>query len=499
MPLSDLQLSAVVEAQKLLADVGLTTATNSDDNDFLEVTRVLSHTPPTATSPAVRGYLYVPPLLGRLQPKKSGVDSFQYSLGDSQGGEPHVYCGRLLVGRDGTPASCTHKKVTCKGLKRCSARSLHDLPLPSLSLDSLGEAKKEIFLKTLAFYCTLVDKGCGFDLQKDGEDIGLTGLDDDDDESASESDQSESETGTTVIKDKRRRKSSRPSCKGKLGLHLDEYGRSFLQCQYRKITDKAHLILRTLDEFDIPYLRALLENDSRVIDEREELARQFGYGPRAPCSFTAAPSAKKQLCPHWHRPETGRLARGVLERPKGNCGATFDIYTPYELADCPRVVIVCRNPHSHPDPHPVKTPPPLLEVFRSLLLELDWKLADATPRKLMIDSGFMGNLRRALGWNKPFDPPLAALHPSFGNLDHVRRYIDELRDILFPSGTGFEGAQLLADQHRQLPEDEQYVRCAETHTIEDGKTFQLVICMLRSMSALLMRSKNFRSTLPSNV
>ncbi|KAJ7857577.1 hypothetical protein B0H13DRAFT_1640899 [Mycena leptocephala] len=195
-----------------------------------------------------------------------------------------------------------------------------------------------------------------------------------------------------------------------------------------------------------------------------------------------APSA------YWHR-QSGKLARGVLQREKGNCPATFDIYTPYDLFDCPRVAIICRNPHSHPNPHPAKTPPALLETFKSLLLDLDWKLADATPRKLMIDSGFMGSLRRALGWNKPFDPPLAALHPSLGNLDHVRRYIDELRHVLFPKGTGFEGAQLLATEHRKLPPDEQYVRCAETHTIEDGKTFHLVICMLRSMSKLLMRSR----------
>jgi hypothetical protein len=70
---------------------------------------------------------------------------------------------------------------------------------------------------------------------------------------------------------------------------------------------------------------------------------------------------------------------------------------------------------------------------------LDWKLADATPRKLVLDSGFMNSFRHALGWNKPFDPPLSALHPSLGNLDHVRRYIDELRHDLFPDGTGFEG------------------------------------------------------------
>ncbi|KAJ7778963.1 hypothetical protein B0H16DRAFT_1838049 [Mycena metata] len=261
-------------------------------------------------------------------------------------------------------------------------------------------------------------------------------------------------------------------------------------CVHRKKTDRAHLILRNLDEFDIVYFRALLENDSKIIHEREELARQFGYGPRFPCSFTAPPSARKELCPHWHRSKSGKLERGVLERVKGDCAATFDIYTPYNLEDCPRVVIICRNPHSHAHPHPVKTPPPLLEVFRSLLLDLDWKLADATPRKLMIDSGFMAAFRRALGWNKRFDPPLAALHQSLGNMDHVRRYIDELRFVLFPDGTGFEGAQLLAAQHRELPETEQYVRCAETHTIEDGKTFHLVFCMGRSMSALLLRSKH---------
>ncbi|KAJ7505090.1 hypothetical protein B0H11DRAFT_1709164 [Mycena galericulata] len=542
MSLSDVQLSAVLEARKLLANVGLTTLpTNLDDGrDFLEVTRALSKAVPASSAcAAVLGSLYRPPPARAFTPEEilsgfdrinrqkyvhaivehpagsivefpetgtsKGVaiahrfsvdpsnfshpkDSIQYSLGDSQGGEPYVFCGSFLMGRDGIPASCTHKKLSCKGLKYCSARSLPAPPLPPLALDSLGEAKREIFFKTLGFYCTLAEKGCGFNLCTDGEGLGVTGLDDDD-ESASESEEAESDEATTkIIKDCRRRKSSHPVCKGKLEMRLDEYGRSFVQCQNRKKTNTAHLILRTLDEFDIPYLRALLENDSGAIHEREELVRQFGYGPRAPCSFTASPSAQKQLS-YWHRSESGKLARGVLERSRGNCTATFDIYTPYDLADCPGVVIICGNPHSHADPYPVKTPPPLLEVFRSLLLDLDWKLADATPRKLMIDSGFMGSLRRSLGWSKPFDPPLSALHPSFGNLDHVRRYIDELRDVLFPNGTGFEGAQLLAAEHRELPEDEQYVRCAETHTIEDGKQFHLVICMLRSMSTLLMRSK----------
>ncbi|KAF8180705.1 hypothetical protein K438DRAFT_2021287 [Mycena galopus ATCC 62051] len=546
MPLTDIQLAAVYEAKKILEDAGLTTTnqlpTNQNhnlDHDFLETTHIISQALSSSACTAVKGYRYLAPSsrpftaeelrrgldcinrqtyvhaivehpVGAIveYPETGAVqdvaiahrfsidptqfshpkESFQYSLGDSRWGESDVFCGDLLMRRDGNPASCSHKRTSCKGLKCCPAQSLPAV-IP-LNLDSLGEAKKEIFFKTLGFYCTLVEKGCAFDLVEDGEGLRSTGLVDEDPESDSDSDSEsdEHETGTSVIEDCRR-KEPRSRCKGKLTLQLDEYGRSLVRCQFRSKTNKNHLILRNLDEFDIPYLRALLENDSQAIKVREELARQFGYGPRAPCSFTASPSAQKDLCPYWHRLESGKLARGVLQRPQNSCNAKFDIYTPYDLNECPQVVVICRHPHSHADPHPVKTPPPLLEVFRSLLLDLDWKLADTTPRKLMLDSGFVGGLRRALGWNKPFDPPLAALHPSLGNLDHVRRYIDELRHVLFPKGTGFEGAELLAAQHRELPEDEQYVRCAETHTIEDGKTFHLVICMLRSMSTFLMRSK----------
>ncbi|KAJ7649214.1 hypothetical protein B0H17DRAFT_1270949 [Mycena rosella] len=512
MSLSDAQVAAALEAQRLLANVGLTTPTNPDDPNFLEVTRVISQTLPAASaSAAVRGSLYRPPP-GRpftAEELRLGLDcinrqthvnafvehplgsiveypetgagpglaiahrfsvdpsnfsppkeSFQYSLGDSHGENPYVHCGTLLMGPNGTPASCVLKKFfcsSCKGLKYCSARNYASPPSP-FQLDALAEAKKEVFFKTLRFYCTLAEKGCAFDLRTDGEDISSAELTDDPDPD-SDSDESESETHTKIM-------NMVVSLSTHHILSLDPYRH---RCEHRIQTDKAHLILRTLDEFDITYLGALLENNTQVIDEREELARQFGYA-------------------YWHR-TSGKLARGVLQRSKGNCTTTFNIYTPYDLFDCPYVVVTCRNPHSHSLPPSVKTPPPLLEVFRSLLIELEWKLADATPRKLMIDSGFMGSLSRALGWNKPFDPPLAALHPSFGNLDHVRRYIDELRHVLFPSATGFEGAELLAAPNRNLPAEEQYVRCAETHTIEDGKTFQLVICMLRSMSALLVRSK----------
>jgi hypothetical protein len=154
---------------------------------------------------------------------------------------------------------------------------------------------------------------------------------------------------------------------------------------------------------------------------------------------------------------------------------------------------------------PVKTPPFIVDIFKSLLLELNWKLADATPRKIMVDSGFVHSMRKHLGWDHPADPSLSDLHPSFGNLDHVRRFIADLRKTHFPDGTGFEGmlnsllrsvtllkskpgVLLLAQAHGNLPLNEQYIRCAENHRIENNKVFKLVICMSQAMAGHLMNA-----------
>ncbi|KAJ6485262.1 hypothetical protein DFH09DRAFT_1106230 [Mycena vulgaris] len=302
-------------------------------------------------------------------------ESFQYSLGDFHGGNPDIYCGSLLLGQTGRPAACFRKKLSY----------------------SVAEAKKEIFVKTLAFVCTLVEKGCAFDLRKDGEDIDSPMMT-----------LNRSWSPTNLVP--------------KL---LPEFSRTHGAKSHWPRFAKANLICGSMNTVDL-----LCTNDSQAIDEREELARQCGHGPRAPCSFTASPSAQKELCLHWHR-DSGKLTRDVLQRFSGNCTAKFDIYTPDDLFDCPQIIVICRNPHSHQPPHPVKTPPPLLEVLRSLLLDLDWKLADVTPRKLMVDSGFMANFRRSLGWNKPCDPPVAALHPSLGNLDHVHNCL-QLNTACFP-------------------------------------------------------------------
>lgn len=138
------------------------------------------------------------------------------------------------------------------------------------------------------------------------------------------------------------------------------------------------------------------------------------------------------------------LTRGILQSPS-KCPSRFSVYTPYDLSTCSSVVILCHGAHNHSNPIPVKTPPPIADVLETLLLELDWKLADATPRRVVVDSGFIGSLRKYLEWSRTDDPSLSNLHPSLGNQDHVRRYITNLRKVHFPNGTGFDG--MLCDCH----------------------------------------------------
>ena len=70
---------------------------------------------------------------------------------------------------------------------------------------------------------------------------------------------------------------------------------------------------------------------------------------------------------------------------------------------------------------------------------MTWKLADATPRRILLDNEFMAGLQGHLGWANAEEPILADLHPSLANADHVQRVITELRDLSFPDGTGFAG------------------------------------------------------------
>ncbi|KAF8998097.1 hypothetical protein BDQ17DRAFT_1247946, partial [Cyathus striatus] len=323
-----------------------------------------------------------------------------------------------------------------------------------------------VFAKTLSFFCAVQETGCSFDASDLHCDYGG-------DSNSNDASSDESVHSSTFCGCPRKVHKGR-LCSGKMIIKYGRHGQPHLQCEHCLHIDKAHLILRNLQEFNIQYLTALVTRNQQGIKFFEEHAYFKGHGPLVSCSFQASPSEQKDQC-----------HKGTLQTHIG-CDVKFAIYTPYDLFACPRVIIMSRGIHSHNPPPPIKTPPPIEKIFSAMLIALDWKLADTTPRKLMTDSGFIANLQQKSNWTSFVDPPLSALHPSLGNFDHVRRLINNLRKERYPNGTGFTGAMQLVNVHASLPEDNVYICCAETHIIKGGKVFHLVICTSKFTASALL-------------
>ena len=103
-------------------------------------------------------------------------------------------------------------------------------------------------------------------------------------------------------------------CKGRVILKQDRFNHHFIQhvvsfllsssfdlglfcrCEHLMCHDQSHLVIHNLQEYNIDYLRALLENDEAEIYSFELKAERKGYGPRLCCSFLTSPSAQKTGC-----------------------------------------------------------------------------------------------------------------------------------------------------------------------------------------------------------
>lgn len=235
-------------------------------------------------------------------------------------------------------------------------------------------------------------------------------------------------------------------------------------CEHWKNGSRGHLALFNLQEYNTDYLAALINGNNEVANRFEVAAQKEGYGPLVACDHSIAISQQATLCrkfdfpssfrrrreliqlrpsAHLHRLSNGTLARVPYSRREG-CTARFYSYVPESPEDfthSPYAVLICENPHNHPDPSPISTPPPFESVLNGLLHEQGWQIANATPRRLATNQKFLAGLRTQLA-EPPLDrePILADLHPSFANADHTRVYIDKVRLAHYPHGTDFEGA-----------------------------------------------------------
>ncbi|KAF8581880.1 hypothetical protein K439DRAFT_1635804 [Ramaria rubella] len=122
------------------------------------------------------------------------------------------------------------------------------------------DAHREVFLKTLAFFVTVASKRCHAAELSPPFDIHARLY---------------------------------PVCDGRIQLHIGSHGK---RCEHWRKGHKGHLIITKLDEYDIKYLTALLENDTCYTRTVELDAKAAGYGPLHSCGYVAAHREQKQLC-----------------------------------------------------------------------------------------------------------------------------------------------------------------------------------------------------------
>ncbi|KIJ44484.1 hypothetical protein M422DRAFT_252088 [Sphaerobolus stellatus SS14] len=268
-------------------------------------------------------------------------NNVQYSW-VSHGGEENVRC-YLLQNNGPLPGKYVKSRLfhaRCAGVRGCQ---FYTATPAHVHLVGVQDAEQQVFTKTLAFFCTLQTNGCLFDT--------ICGHSEETEEPEGE----EASILYEMLADVCSRSDTPSRCKGKLVFKINSFGKTYIECEKRSSGHSAHLILHTLNEFNLEYLQTLLNNDLTTILKCETAARDSGYGPLAPCTYIAAPQEQKSFCPHWQRDAKGVLKRGTLQHPQ-QCEVWHLFYQPYDLAACPNIALSICGHHSHSPPRPSKTP-----------------------------------------------------------------------------------------------------------------------------------------------
>ncbi|KAJ3819979.1 hypothetical protein F5880DRAFT_1488795 [Lentinula raphanica] len=435
----------------------------------------------------------------------SPARSFAYSQGSPDGSRNPVYTD-LLVDSNGIMIPCSIRYSTCQGVKICpnvseeirsqthtsGSRFARALDLERERQEANTSLDRDLFEKTLNYWACLRDYGCSRALQQDTKYEGY-----------------ELEQYNTIHRSptkKKRGHEAKPTCQGRIVLKYTSTGRAYLSCEHFDLNrSRKHFCDFAIgnDIYHTDYLLALCSGDSNEIYRWEKHALDQGYGPLAACKTVRNYNTMRIDCPNQHRLSNGSML--MTEMCTLPCKSTFHVYEPLPeyRTRCLKVLVLCSGQHSHPIPASTKTPPDVRsDILHMLCTSMLSELPDMTPRRFLRHPVARAFIRQKV----PFldQPLLSDVHPSLNNGDHLRSYITQAQQSMFPAGTGWEGLLRLKEiQDIGRSIEDQYIRVMEEHSLPDlsshsmeedivddnNQRFRIIICMFRQRSRDLLNAR----------
>ncbi|KAF7975392.1 hypothetical protein HWV62_9607 [Athelia sp. TMB] len=446
---------------------------------------------------------------------------FAYSQGEPCHGNQTIRYGKeilckLLVDKEGRMVPCKLSQYTCQGCKVCPYAEMESMCTPHVAatrdtlklylqelqkLRNVSDPQQALFAKTLTVYRSYRTLGClGPVAYSSLIQSAIDNEDDDEDE------------WCTRLRNIRRGHDPKSTCSGKLLFEHDQEGRAFVRCEYfspHVDGTRDHLFTYNPGSglYNTEYLEALFHEDAEAVSKFELAAKANGYGPLAPCTYVANHTSVRVNCPCEHRTTDGRLDLGEVVNLR--CESTFRSFEPLEeyREACPRILIICRNAHTHPLPLPSKTPPSVRQEVLDLLRSTELDLPDLTACRFLRHPVTRTYLQKRLPGIR--DPCPADLHISLANCEHIKSYISQVQTQCFPFGTGWDGLlHLKRLQDQDLPPEDHYIRYAEEipihslpvhdedeteHSNPADKMLRIVVCMSPESSQRLAAAQYLQS------
>ncbi|KAK7053091.1 hypothetical protein VNI00_004412 [Paramarasmius palmivorus] len=421
------------------------------------------------------------------------INDQMYSHHEPKGGKPLVFAD-VLRDSEGNKVPCSRAFTTCQGMKICPYTVRDIVTQPHVQVDSnacqmyasaerqiaQSTSYRDVLEATLSAWACLRDKGCLGPLQQETT------------YTAAEA-EARTELLATPQKAKRGQKGKK-TCEGRLKLFQvnNDY---VVQCEHYHYRNSRDHTCRSLprSKYELDYFAALFYDTKSVIAHYENAMEQEGFGPLAPCTTVRNFTRQSNKCPNHHRQADGKFYMTLLDQLP--CESTFEVYQPHAeyRRKCPKILVICRGPHSHPIPISCKTPTSVRSRLIAFFKTLD-DLPNLTARRLIRSDSAKVFLQKELPLLN--HPTFIDLHCSLNNRDHLQAIINYAQNTVYPQGTAWQGLLYLkAVEDRTLPPEKRYIRFAEEIRLSDsdsdselsGEPFRLIICMKPENSLRLVR------------